>query len=76
MTTRKPPPMDDPLRHHPRVVLTPKTSVFRRRYMDQAVEFFADNLDHYLAGRALDGLVTAPATAHSPVPIGKGTSRA
>lgn len=65
VTARKPPPLDDPLRRHPRVVLTPKTSVFSHRYMDQAVEFFADNLDRYLAGRPLHGLVTSPRSAES-----------
>lgn len=74
--TRKPPPMDDPLRQHPRVVLTPKTSVFSHRYMDQAVEFFADNLDRYLTGRPPRGLVTPPISAESPVPTGEGVARA
>lgn len=72
----KPPPMDDPLRQHPRVVLTPKTSVFSHRYMDHAVEFFADNLDRYLAGRPLRGLVTPLISTASPVPTGEGVSSA
>lgn len=76
VTARKPPPMDDPLRQHPRVVLTPKTSVFSHRYMDHAVEFFADNLDRYLTGRPLRGLVTPPTSADSPIPADKGVSRA
>lgn len=76
VTASKPPPLDDPLRQHPRVVLTPKTSVFSHRYMDRAVEFFADNLDRYLAGRPLRGLVTPPVSTESPVPIGEGVSSA
>jgi phosphoglycerate dehydrogenase-like enzyme len=76
VTARKPPPIDDPLRRHPRVVLTPKTSVFSHRYMDHAVEFFADNLDRYLTGRPLHGLVTLPTSAESPVPTGEGVSSA
>lgn len=76
MTARKPPPMGDPLRQHPRVVLTPKTSVFSHRYMDHAVEFFADNLDRYLTGRSLRGLVTPPISAESPVPTREGVSSA
>lgn len=76
VTARKPPPLDDPLRQHPRVVLTPKTSVFSHRYMDHAVEFFADNLDRYLAGRPLRGLVTQPISTESPVPTGEGVSSA
>lgn len=63
VTARKPPPIDDPLRRHHRVVLTPKTSVFSHRYMDEAVDFFADNLDRYLAGAPLRGLVTPPTIA-------------
>ncbi|MGH4018607.1 MAG: D-2-hydroxyacid dehydrogenase [Pseudonocardiaceae bacterium] len=76
VTARKPPAMDDPLRHHPRVVLTPKTSVFSHRYMDQAVEFFAVNMDRYLTGLPPRGLVTSPATSQPPVPTGKRASRA
>lgn len=76
VTARKPPPLDDPLRRNPRVVLTPKTSVFSHRYMDHAVEFFADNLDRYLAGRPLRGLVTPPISPESPVPTGEGVSSA
>jgi phosphoglycerate dehydrogenase-like enzyme len=63
VTARKPPPMEDPLRQHPRVVLTPKTSVFSHDYMDRAVDFFADNLNRYLTGRALRGVVTSPVSA-------------
>jgi phosphoglycerate dehydrogenase-like enzyme len=63
VTARKPPPADDPLRFHPRVVLTPKTSVFSHRYMDQAVEFFAGNLERYLNGLPLLGVVTTPVDA-------------
>ncbi|MDN3264140.1 D-2-hydroxyacid dehydrogenase [Streptomyces sp. CSDS2] len=51
-----------PLRLHPRVVLTPKSSVFCRAYMDEAVAFFADNLHRYLSGQPLNGLAEAPAT--------------
>lgn len=76
VTARKPPPMDDPLRQHPRVVLTPKTSVFSHRYMDHAVEFFADNLDRYLTGRAVRGLVAPPISTETPVSTGKGVPRA
>ena len=57
VTARKPPDLEDPLRHHPRVVVTPKTSVFCRRYMDLAVEFFADELDRYRAGQPPRGLL-------------------
>ncbi|WP_432824748.1 D-2-hydroxyacid dehydrogenase [Dactylosporangium sp. CA-092794] len=72
VTARKPPPMNDPLRQHPRVVLTPKTSVFSHRYMDHAVEFFADNLDRYLTGSPLRGLVTSPLVAIQPAPTTEG----
>ncbi|MBC9717820.1 D-2-hydroxyacid dehydrogenase [Streptomyces sp. TRM66268-LWL] len=53
----KPPAPDDPLRRHPRVVLTPKTATFSRTYMDRAVAFFHDNLHLYLADRPLNGTV-------------------
>lgn len=76
VTARKPPAMDDPLRQHPQVVLTPKTSVFCHHYMDRAVEFFADNLDRYLVGLPLRGRVTLPTTSERSVPAGKGASRA
>ena len=56
----KPPPMDDPLRHHPRVVLTPKSSVFSDSYMDDAVDFFAGNLARFLSGEELLGHLTGP----------------
>ncbi|MGY5058676.1 D-2-hydroxyacid dehydrogenase [Streptomyces sp. 900105755] len=55
---RKPPALDDPLRHHPRIVLTPKSAVFSHVYMDQAVAFFLDNLRLFLAGQPLNGAVT------------------
>ncbi|KAB8166397.1 D-2-hydroxyacid dehydrogenase [Streptomyces sp. 3MP-14] len=61
----KPLPARHPLRLHPRVVLTPKSSVFRRAYMDAAVAFFADNLHRYLTSRVLNGLAEAPT---SPAP--------
>ncbi|MEU0443710.1 D-2-hydroxyacid dehydrogenase [Streptomyces sp. NPDC006186] len=53
----KPPPADDPLRHHPRVVLTPKSAVFSHDYMDKAVDFFRDNLRLHLNDRPLNGTV-------------------
>ncbi|WP_230396222.1 D-2-hydroxyacid dehydrogenase [Streptomyces blattellae] len=53
----KPPPADDPLRHHPRVVLTPKSAVFSHDYMDRAVAFFGDNLRLHLDDRPLNGIV-------------------
>ncbi|MFH8472497.1 D-2-hydroxyacid dehydrogenase [Streptomyces sp. NPDC018000] len=46
----------DPLRLHPRVVLTPKSATFCHTYMDEAVAFFADNLHRYLTDRPLNGL--------------------
>lgn len=55
---RKPPALDDPLRHHPRIVLTPKSAVFSHAYMDEAVAFFIDNLRLFLAGQPLNGAVT------------------
>ena len=55
---RKPPTLDDPLRHHPRIVLTPKSAVFSHTYMDEAVAFFVDNLRHFVAGQPLNGAVT------------------
>jgi phosphoglycerate dehydrogenase-like enzyme len=67
VTDPRPLPMGHPLRHHPRVVITPKSATFSRTYMDDAVAFFADNLHRHLAGRSLNGLVTAstapPSTA-------------
>ncbi|MGH3564899.1 MAG: D-2-hydroxyacid dehydrogenase [Pseudonocardia sp.] len=59
VTAAKPPALNDPLRHHPRVVLTPKSAVFTHRYMDEAVSYFAENLERYLAGRPLQGVVDA-----------------
>ncbi|MBB1253465.1 D-2-hydroxyacid dehydrogenase [Streptomyces sp. OF3] len=58
----KPLPARHPLRLHPRVVLTPKSSTLCRRYMDEAVAFFAANLYRFLAGQPLNGLaeVTLP----------------
>lgn len=54
----RPPALDDPLRHHPRIVLTPKSAVFSHAYMDRAVAFFRDNLRLFLAGQHLIGVVT------------------
>jgi phosphoglycerate dehydrogenase-like enzyme len=65
VTATKPPALGDPLRRHPRVVLTPKSAVFTRHYMDRAVTFFADNLERYLAGRPLMGVVEPD--DHGPV---------
>ncbi|WP_326611653.1 D-2-hydroxyacid dehydrogenase [Streptomyces scopuliridis] len=62
----KPLPVRDPLRLHPRVLLTPKSAVFSHTYMDEAVAFFADNLRRHLADRPLNGLVGAP-LFHSPL---------
>ncbi|MFJ7986442.1 D-2-hydroxyacid dehydrogenase [Streptomyces sp. NPDC096351] len=56
----KPLPARHPLRLHPRVVLTPKSSTLSRTYMDEAVTFFADNLRRYLTGQPLDGLAEVP----------------
>ncbi|MFE4018659.1 D-2-hydroxyacid dehydrogenase [Streptomyces sp. NPDC059101] len=53
----KPPALDDPLRHHPRIVLTPKCATFSHTYMDQAVEFFCENLRLFLSGQPLNGVV-------------------
>lgn len=58
VTEPRPLPMGHPLRHHPRVVLTPKSATFSRTYMDEAVAFFADNLHRHLAGQPLNGLAT------------------
>lgn len=55
----KPPALDDPLRHHPRIVLTPKSATFSHAYMDQAVAFFRDNLQLFLADQPLNGAVTS-----------------
>ena len=54
----RPLPMDHALRHHPRIVLTPKSAVFSRHYMDGALAFFADNLDRYLTEQPLRGTAT------------------
>lgn len=53
----KPPPANDPLRRHPRIVLTPKTGAFSHSYMDEAVGFFHDNLRLHLDGQPLNGTV-------------------
>jgi phosphoglycerate dehydrogenase-like enzyme len=58
VTEPRPLPMTHVLRHHPRVVITPKSATFSRSYMDDAVAFFADNLRRHLTGRPLNGLVT------------------
>lgn len=55
---RKPPALDDPLRHHPRIVLTPKSAVFSHTYMDEAIAFFVDNLRRFVAGQPLNGAIT------------------
>lgn len=60
VTTPRPLPMEDSLRSHPRVVLTPKSATFSRFYMDEAVAFFADNLRRYLDGLPLHGMATLP----------------
>lgn len=60
VTTPRPLPMEDALRRHPRVVLTPKSATFSRSYMDEAIAFFSNNLRRYLNGRPLNGLATAP----------------
>lgn len=65
VTDPRPLPMGHPLRHHPRVVLTPKSATFSRTYMDDAVAFFTDNLHRHLAGRPLNGLATS-STAPPP----------
>ncbi|WP_431775462.1 D-2-hydroxyacid dehydrogenase [Streptomyces cucumeris] len=57
----KPLPAHHPLRLHPRVVLTPKSSTLSRTYMDEAVAFFADNLRRYLTDQPLHGLAEVPA---------------
>ncbi|MFI1419316.1 D-2-hydroxyacid dehydrogenase [Streptomyces sp. NPDC020731] len=62
----RPLPEGHPLRHHPRVVITPKSSTLSRTYMDEAVAFFTANLRRYLAGRPLDGVAELPAV-HSPL---------
>ncbi|MFF2411390.1 D-2-hydroxyacid dehydrogenase [Streptomyces sp. NPDC058092] len=56
----RPLPARHPLRLHPRVVLTPKSSTLCRTYMDEAVAFFIDNLHRYLAGQPLNGLAETP----------------
>lgn len=61
-----PMPVHHPLRLHPRVVLTPKSSTLSRTYMDEAVAFFADNLRRYLTDQPLNGLAEVPA-ARSPL---------
>jgi phosphoglycerate dehydrogenase-like enzyme len=70
ITDPRPLAMDHPLRRHPRVVLTPKSAVFSRIYMDNAVDFFADNLRRYLAGRPLNGLVTTHTASHPTTTAG------
>ncbi|MFI2350992.1 D-2-hydroxyacid dehydrogenase [Streptomyces sp. NPDC019443] len=62
----RPLPARHPLRLHPRVVLTPKSSTLCRTYLDEAVAFFADNLHRYLSGQPLDGLAGVP-VARSPL---------
>lgn len=62
----KPLPARHPLRLHPRVVLTPKSSTLCRTYMNEAIDFFAANLRRYLAGQPLNGLAEVPDT-HSPL---------
>ncbi|MEV7523762.1 D-2-hydroxyacid dehydrogenase [Streptomyces sp. NPDC091371] len=57
VTVPRPLPRRDRLRRHPRVLLTPKSAVFSRAYMDGAVRFFADNMQRYLAGRPLRGAI-------------------
>lgn len=69
VTDPRPLPRGHPLRRHPRVLLTPKSAVFSRRYMDHAVAFFADNLRRYLTGQPLRGIATAAASS-SLVPGG------
>ncbi|WP_228010856.1 D-2-hydroxyacid dehydrogenase [Nonomuraea phyllanthi] len=60
VTTPRPLPMEDALRLHPRVILTPKSATFSRSYMDEAIAFFADNLRRYLNDLPLHGLATPP----------------
>jgi phosphoglycerate dehydrogenase-like enzyme len=62
----KPLPARHPLRLHPRVLLTPKSSTLSRTYMDEAVAFFVDNLRRYLADQPLNGMAEVP-DARSPL---------
>lgn len=62
----KPLPASHPLRLHPQVVLTPKSSTLSRTYMDEAVACFADNLRRYLTDQPLNGLAEVP-DARSPL---------
>ncbi|MDX3855408.1 D-2-hydroxyacid dehydrogenase [Streptomyces sp. AK02-01A] len=62
----RPLPARHPLRLHPRVVLTPKSSTLCRTYMDEAVAFFADNLRRHLTDQPLNGLAEV-LTTRSPL---------
>lgn len=44
----KPPPLDSPLRAHPRIVLTPKMGAFHRKYMDIAVDAMIGHIQTFI----------------------------
>ncbi|MFI7449630.1 D-2-hydroxyacid dehydrogenase [Nonomuraea sp. NPDC049714] len=69
VTTPRPLPMEDALRLHPRVILTPKSATFSRFYMDEAITFFTDNLRRYLNDQPLQGLVPLPTEGGSDVSL-------
>jgi phosphoglycerate dehydrogenase-like enzyme len=69
VTTPRPLPMEDALRLHPRVILTPKSATFSRFYMDEAITFFTDNLRRYLNDQPLQGLAPLPTEGGSDVSL-------
>ncbi|MCZ4100771.1 D-2-hydroxyacid dehydrogenase [Streptomyces sp. H39-C1] len=58
VTQPRPLPLDDRLRRHQHVVLTPKSATLSRTYMNDAVAFFSDNLQRHLTSSPLNGLAT------------------
>jgi D-2-hydroxyacid dehydrogenase (NADP+) len=52
----EPLPTDSPLWDMPNVIVTPHASGFTPYYFPRAAELFADNLERYLDGRALENL--------------------
>ena len=71
----KPPSMDHPLRYFPNVVMTPKSSVYCRRYMDYAVNYFVQVMSQYLRGEALDNITYLPASINESETLNHSDSK-
>jgi phosphoglycerate dehydrogenase-like enzyme len=53
----EPLPSDSPLYDTPNLVITPHTSWSSDKVVERSIDLFVANLEHYLAGEALENLV-------------------